>query len=691
MTKAVAAASIDVTANITKLQKQLDRAESRIKRMEGKARQSSRGISRSFSSVASSARTMALGIGAAAAAIGFAAKQIGDAGIKMQGLDRAFRAATGSAEAGAREFSYIRSEAERLGLDLEESAKAYAKLAAAAKGTTLEGKDARDIFSAVAEASRVMSLSTEQTQGALTALEQIISKGKVSAEELRGQLGERLPGAFQIAARSIGVTTAELDDLLKQGKLTAEQLLPALATELRKTFGPEVESAANDAQAAYNRFGNALFDLQATIASSGVLDALTVLAKAATKATLKLGDFLRQIGLVKDTEASFNAAAVEYWRDRLSDANEKLKELRQEAASGPSLFDSVFGGDRDIDGEIRAQLDAISAAEEALKRLSKKTKPKGLASEDEEEVDPTISARAGIQRAAQIRLEALRRSREAEAALDDEFLRREVESRQFTDSELLRLAEQSATAKVIAAFNAEQAAKGETGQALNPEQELELLRKYNDEKLAEYERFVNERARISAKQAQADQAATRAQIQSDSIAKQSKERLVSTLTGLLGVLGGKSKAAAIALIALEKAKALADNKMYTIVAMQKARALLGPGLGDAEAARIAKIGAVNAGLIAATGLGQAIGALTGGGGAAIGSYSSGETLGGTDGEADGAESRSTVQIIFNGDVNGLDSYVEEKLVPAIRDATKDRDLVLIDPNSRNAADIRGIE
>ena len=68
----------------------------------------------------------------------------------------------------------------------------------------MEGQAARNIFTAVAGAARVMGASADDARGIFTALEQIVSKGTVSAEELRGQLGERLPGAFQIAARRYG-------------------------------------------------------------------------------------------------------------------------------------------------------------------------------------------------------------------------------------------------------------------------------------------------------------------------------------------------------------------------------------------------------------------------------------------------------------------------------------------------------
>jgi len=207
--------------------------------------------------------------------VGLLVREVIQAATAMERIQNSLRAATGSAEAAGREFRFVREQSKRLGLDLESSARQFAQLAAAARGTALEGRAARDIFTAVAEASTVMGLSADQAGGALTAIQQIISKGTVSAEELRGQLGERLPGAFQIAARSIGVTTAELGKLLATGKLTAEQLLPALAREMHRTFGSSVEQAARSTQAEINRFRTSIFELKAEFAQSGFIEGFT--------------------------------------------------------------------------------------------------------------------------------------------------------------------------------------------------------------------------------------------------------------------------------------------------------------------------------------------------------------------------------------------------------------------------------
>jgi tape measure domain-containing protein len=152
----------------------------------------------------------------------------------------------------------------RLGLDVTATYKGFKTFQGALMGTTLEGEKGLKIFEAVSKASTVMKLSGEQTEGAFLALGQMISKGTVAAEELRGQLGERLPGAFQIFARSLGVSTKKLGDMLKQGDVLAEDALPKFAAELERVFGPGVSKAQLSFNANMNRFSN--FVLQAKLA-----------------------------------------------------------------------------------------------------------------------------------------------------------------------------------------------------------------------------------------------------------------------------------------------------------------------------------------------------------------------------------------------------------------------------------------
>jgi tape measure domain-containing protein len=201
------------------------------------------------------------------AAIGFASESVKTA-REFESLKNAITFASGSAEEGAKNMDFIRERSKLLGTDLRVSAEGFKTLSGAMIGTKLEGQATRDIFDGIQVASSVMGLSAEDSKGAMLALGQIMGKGKVQAEELRGQIGERIPGAFNIAARAMGMTTQQLDKALEKGEVMAEDFLPKFSNELKKTFGGGLETAVNSSQANFNRFNNMMTDLKVTLGNS---------------------------------------------------------------------------------------------------------------------------------------------------------------------------------------------------------------------------------------------------------------------------------------------------------------------------------------------------------------------------------------------------------------------------------------
>lgn len=193
-----------------------------------------------------------------------------DKGIEaVEMVDRinfSLRAVTGSQAGASREFEYAYGVADRLGGSIDAVVGRYGKLTAAGKPAGFSIAQVRDIFEATTEAATVFGLSNDDLTGTLRALEQMMSKGNVQAEELRGQLGERLPGAFNLAARAMGMTTAELNKQLELGNVYAVDLLPALARELKRTYGDEVENAADRFSRHVTRMQNRLLFVKEDIA-----------------------------------------------------------------------------------------------------------------------------------------------------------------------------------------------------------------------------------------------------------------------------------------------------------------------------------------------------------------------------------------------------------------------------------------
>lgn len=193
-----------------------------------------------FASAAKRAGLATAGMIAGIAAAGFGVAKLSSAIIrnasKMGAIRSQLDAITGSSAITARAFDEVIKISRKSGQALAQTGQQYAKFMIAAQGTNLEGSRSKRIFETVAQAAGKLQLPLEQSQGIFRALEQIMSKGTVQSEELRGQLGDRLPGAFKIASRAMGVTTQKLGEMLKQGQVISEDFLPKFAAELRKTF-----------------------------------------------------------------------------------------------------------------------------------------------------------------------------------------------------------------------------------------------------------------------------------------------------------------------------------------------------------------------------------------------------------------------------------------------------------------------
>ncbi|MEP0873357.1 tape measure protein [Trichocoleus desertorum AS-A10] len=184
-----------------------------------------------------------------------------DAALKLDSLKTALNFASGGSTAGAANLDFVRQTVDDLKVPLGAAQQGFKQLSAATRNTSVEGQATRDLFVGISQAATVLGLSTEESSGSLLALSQIASKGKVQAEELRGQLGERIPGAFGIAARAMGVTEGELNKLLETGQVTSEEFLPKFAKQLQSEFGGAAVSASKNAQSAIFDFENSVLKL----------------------------------------------------------------------------------------------------------------------------------------------------------------------------------------------------------------------------------------------------------------------------------------------------------------------------------------------------------------------------------------------------------------------------------------------
>lgn len=152
-------------------------------------------------------------------------------GAKLQLLQRSIEGLTGSGQ----DWEFINQQAYKYGVSLDTVAKGYKNFYSSASMAGFSSGQIQGMFSDVLLGARAIGASTPQIEGALLALEQMMSKGRVSMEELRRQLGNALPGAFEIGAKAMGVTTMQFNEMVKAG-ISAQEFVPKFIKTFKEQY-----------------------------------------------------------------------------------------------------------------------------------------------------------------------------------------------------------------------------------------------------------------------------------------------------------------------------------------------------------------------------------------------------------------------------------------------------------------------
>lgn len=212
---------------------------------------------------------------------------------------------------------YFRDTAERMGLELGTIIQDSAKLFVAGKEAKLDSKTVKYIFEQFSGFGQLMGADAETQSGIYKALEQMLSKTTVQAEELKGQLADRLPAATNLFAKALGVSNAELMTMMKDGKVLAADVLPKVAALIEQTYGSNIEKTQKSLVAEQSRLNNAFKDWIRIIADAGVMDNFTALLR-------EVRDFFRSDEAKQWAEAIAKAlnVAIEALRWAVKHANE---------------------------------------------------------------------------------------------------------------------------------------------------------------------------------------------------------------------------------------------------------------------------------------------------------------------------------------------------------------------------------
>ena len=271
-------------------------------------------------------------------------------------------AITGSTDKAAKEFDYLRDQSNRLGLDLLKTSKDYTQFAAAV-GDKLPKDQMRSIFEGASEWGLVTGADADAQSRALKALNQMMSKGTVMSEELKGQLSEALPGAVGLFVKALNqmkgrtdLTEKDLFDLMQQGKLFSKDILPEVAKQMKAAArnGGALDKAMKSNRASWQRLQTSMQNAMNIFFTSGFGNELTSAFDAISAAVNGSGGAFEMFGHIagKIVEGATDAFTelhdtviltfriIEYYAAKMGITGEQLKSWGEMAAyaAGVALF-----------------------------------------------------------------------------------------------------------------------------------------------------------------------------------------------------------------------------------------------------------------------------------------------------------------------------------------------------------------
>lgn len=189
------------------------------------------------------------------------------------------------AEGARQQFDWLHAKAEQLGTDFRESTRSFMSFSATTSAMGATQDQTQVMYGNMLKIQSALAMTPDDAEGMSRALSQMLSKGKVMSEELKGQLAERVPGAVSIMAKAMGKTIPELFAAMEAGTVNSADAVPKFLKEYAKmaeTTGA-LDQQKNSLAATLNRLRNSWTDLMTAAGDSGLKSMLIEGLRAVTQ------------------------------------------------------------------------------------------------------------------------------------------------------------------------------------------------------------------------------------------------------------------------------------------------------------------------------------------------------------------------------------------------------------------------
>jgi tape measure domain-containing protein len=260
-------------------------------------------------------------------------------------------------------------------LPLEKVTQKFTQLKASTVALGMDAKTTGEVFQGTAAAVLQAGGSLDDVDGAMRAVVQVFSKGKLTAEELRGQLGERLPGAVVEFAKSAGMTAQELDAAFQAGTTSIDDFVKFLREKKGDTEGflEEMKTSSVYAGARMEKaFENLRLSVGQSLQPAGA--AIQDFVSSSVRGLDRLIRKLIELKLIQPSAASLAQQAIEGKDGGVAGAEQRLLQAgavetrAREAArsAGLGFMENSLGVVQQASKELKFRQEIVTEAKKYL-------------------------------------------------------------------------------------------------------------------------------------------------------------------------------------------------------------------------------------------------------------------------------------------------------------------------------------
>ena len=279
--------------------------------------------------------------------------QVLNAAKSQQQFTNGLKVATQDTGTFGKELLYVDNVQRAFGLNLETTRTGFTRLFASMAPTGFDSGSIEKLFTGISAATASLQLTPDKAERVIYAFGQMASKGQIMSEELKGQLGDVLPGALAIFSKAAGMSVKDFSKAMEDGVFVGgrfREVFAKVSDELMNRFGTGAQAAGRSLQGLINTVGG---DFQRT------LESFAPLANSAAQAILgPLGGSLKQLAL----SAQISTGEIERVFTQLKESQQDLKDLRTSAGT-----DDIITADEA--GQIKAAEKNVAALTVKYKSL----------------------------------------------------------------------------------------------------------------------------------------------------------------------------------------------------------------------------------------------------------------------------------------------------------------------------------